>query len=508
MIRKLLLGLLLAMPGIAHAEWYEASGKHFVVYSPQSPKTTTAFTEQLERYDAAMRVMRGLDDPPIDPVNRVTVYIVPDTSVIRRIGGSEARGVYTDHVHPAAFVPRVTEAGHIWDLDGGSVLRHEYAHHFMFSTFGDTALPLWLVEGYAEFNAAAIFNPDGSVTFGQMPGYRALGLLRGPSLSLRAMFSADSRQLDPEHTDVLYGKGWLLVHYLAFDKARSEQLGAYVTAMHHGKSPLEAASVFGDLGRLDRDLSKTLDASRITVLTVPAAKLKIGAVALRPLTPGEAAIMPIRVQSKAGVTRALASQLVIQARKAAAPYPDDPKVQIALAEAEYDSGNYALCDAAAARALAADPKAVPAHVYQGMAAAAVARQAGATDAKTWAGVRKHFIIANHLDPDDPQPLALFYDSFASGETPTANALNGLRRALVLAPFDVAIRWQLAFAEMRERDWPAVRDTILPLAYAPHPDAKTRSAAELVAAIDAGDAAAITAKATALQAEQAKENTAG
>lgn len=463
MIRILFLIALLLLPATARADWYEASGKHFIVYSQQTPKAITAFADQLERYDAAMRVMRGLGDRPIDPVNRVTVFVTPDLTVIHRLGGDDARGVYRASVHPAAFVPRVTGGADVWDLDGGSVLRHEYAHHFMFSNFGGTAMPMWLVEGYAEFNATAIFKPDGSVMFGQAPGYRVYGLLEGPALPLKTLFTADSRKLDGEHTDVLYGKSWLLVHYLAFDKTRNAQLGAYISAVNHGQSPLAAASVFGDFGQLDRELTKKLADSRIAVYNVSAAAMKIGTIALRPLTPAEAAMMPIRIETAAGVEKGLAAQLALRARKAAAP------------------------------------KTVGPHVYRAVAAAALARAAKATDTATWAAVRKDLVAANHLDPDDPQPLALFYDSFTeAGQPPTANALAGLRQALALVPSDDDIRWELAFAEIDAKDWPAVRETILPLAYSPHPDPLAGAAAELVAAIDSNDKTVIAAKADAVE----------
>jgi hypothetical protein len=498
MIRYLVLLGLLCVPAAVRANWYEASGKHFVVYSQQQPKAITAYVEQLERYDAAMRVMRGLDDPAIDPANRVTVFVVPDLSLIQRTGGAQARGVYNTGTHPIALVPAVT-GGETFDLDGGSVLRHEYAHHFMFSNFGATALPKWLVEGHAEFNATAAFKPDGSVVFGQAPGYRAYGLLAGPEVSLKALFTADTRHLTPEQTDVLYGKSWLLIHYLVFAQGRGDQLGAYIAALRSGKSPLDAASVFGDLNRLEHALGQVRDARQIATYTIPADRMKIGTVTLRPLSAAENAIMPIHIESSAEVDPAQAVRLVVRARAVAASYPADPAVQGALAEAEYDTGNYAACAAAADRTLAADPKSVRGYVYKAMAATATARGAKATDPATWRAIRKDIMAANRLDPDDPRPLVLFYASFGNaGQPATANALTGLRQALALAPSDNDTRWLLADAEIRAKDWPAARETILPLAYAPHPGPKSAAAAALAAAIDGGNSADIAAKAAALE----------
>jgi hypothetical protein len=192
MIRKLLCAGIslaaLALPAVAHADWYEADSKHFAVLSNDDPKHLQEYAEQLERFDKAMRVLRGIDDPPVAPINRVTVFTVRDAAEIESLAGPGVRGFYRPEISgPVAFVPRnAPSKGHItgsrlytqtsggeYDLDGDSVLRHEYSHHFMFDNYPAMALPFWFVEGFAEFHATAIFGKDGSVTFGAPPSYRA-----------------------------------------------------------------------------------------------------------------------------------------------------------------------------------------------------------------------------------------------------------------------------------------------------------------------------------------------
>jgi tetratricopeptide (TPR) repeat protein len=96
--------------------------------------------------------------------------------------------------------------------------------------------------------------------------------------------------------------------------------------------------------------------------------------------------------------------------------------QATLAEAEYDAGNYKEAEAAADRAIAADPKLIDGLIYKAMARMALVEEDKAAGPAQWAQVRKLIAAANRLDPDDPEPLMLFYRSFsAEGREPTKNA---------------------------------------------------------------------------------------
>src|SRR6185503_7967620 len=56
--------LALGVSASAQAEWYRASSEHFLIYSEQKPDTLKQFAEKLERFDSAVRVVRGMDDLP------------------------------------------------------------------------------------------------------------------------------------------------------------------------------------------------------------------------------------------------------------------------------------------------------------------------------------------------------------------------------------------------------------------------------------------------------------
>ena len=145
-------------------------------------------------------------------------------------------------------------------------------------------------------------------------------------------------------------------------------------------------------------------------------------------------MMPVRLISKRGVDAAMAARVVVDARKLAAPFPNDPGAQDALAEAEFDNGNDDLAEAAADRALAANPKDRVAMMYKGRSRMRRASKAKVTDPAVWKDARGWFIKANHVENDDAAPLMFFYLSFeAEGQKPTANAVKGLEYAFQMRP---------------------------------------------------------------------------
>lgn len=505
MFRNLMLAAACLMSPAVHAEWQEASSRHFVVYANDTPEKVRTFTTRLERYDAAMRVFRVRPDQGASPARRVTVYVVKSVDDIQRLfgrGGSSVAGFYQPRASGSvAFVPAKGSDDSIYALDAQSDLFHEYAHHFMYLNYDGAAFPYWFTEGFAEFHATAMLNKDGSITFGGQPLYRAYGIDAGNILSVPRMLTAAPGQLSARETSVLYARSWALMHFLTFDPDRRKELGAYVGAVNSGKSPAEAAKAISNLSTLDFKLDTYVRRSRLPVLTVPAAEIPDARIVLRALTPGEAATMPARIRSNRGVDDAGARQVVALAQQGAAAFPTDPGAQNVLAEAEYDAKNYTAAQVAAERAIAADPNSIHAIMYHGMAMQALAVQNKATDPATWQQIRKQYLRANKLDSDDPQPLILYYESFgAARQAPTANAEAGLLYAQKLAPFDLGLRYTAAKILLRQNKPEEARVAIEGIAFYPHGGAGSEAAGKVLAALNAtGPAAAL-----ALMEQQEKE----
>lgn len=485
-MKRLAMLLAACMPGVAHADWYEASSKHFVVYSELSPTRLHAFADKLERFDGAMRWLRSLDDGPIGQANRVTVYMVDDAGDVAKLAVDKmAAGFYIPRAGGSlAIVPRANGTDSD-DLNAQAILLHEYAHHLMWTFGPNIAYPAWYIEGWAETLATVKFYDDGALDIGRPPQYRGYGLMSGNALPIQKLLVADTLKLNEMQRDGLYGRGWLLSHYLLLSGQRKGQLNAYLTALNAGKPPLEAAAAFGDLAKLDKELER-YKVGQFKVFKLSADKVSPGAIDIRKLTPGEAATMDVRIRSKVGVNRITAPGVYVSAKKAATPFPEDRGAQLVLAEAAYDAHDYPAAEAAADRALKVDPKSVDGYVYKAMARMAIAEQADDITAETWKAIRKIIASGNKIDPDDPEPLILFYRSYSGSHTPpTENAKSGLLRAFELCPQDDGLRFNVATLYLQDGNKDAARTLLKPLAYQPHGKGIAAAAAALIALIDKG-----------------------
>lgn len=489
MLRMLLGLMLLALPTLARADWHEASTPHFVVCADGNPEKLQAFATRLERLDRAIRLMVGQKDTDIARASRVTVFMVDDVAAVQKIVGSnQYAGFFIPRASGSvAVVPQERDGSGDLALKPMQVLLHEYGHNLMWSLDPDTAYPSWLIEGFAEFNATARFGKDGSVTLGEPPLYRGIAIM-SEAMPIEKLLTADARSFSDEEMDAFYGRAWLLTHYLRIGaQKRSTQLGAYLAALKAGKPSIEAArAAFGDLKQLDGELD-VYKKRHLPVSTIPGDRLAIGPVTVRKLSAGAAATMDVRIRSRTILSARNVADIHADAQRAAAPFPNDADAQLMLAGAALDAGDYAGAEAAADRALAADPKLVRALTLKATARMIAARKAGDAAPERWNGVRTLISSANALDPRDPLPLWLYYRSFVEqGAPPPEIAKDGLASAFQLAPYDKGLRFTTAAMYLRERNGGAARTLLAPLAYDPHGRAIAKVATALIAKIDAGD----------------------
>lgn len=479
--------VLAALPANALAAWHEAKSSHFIIYADLKPDQIRDYADRLERFDRALRTVREMGDPKLTDAQRLTVYVLRSEGAVARLAGSSmVAGFYRpDASGSAAFVPHTAGSKYAdWDLKSGQIFFHEYAHHLQLESLS-VALPSWVVEGFAEFFATAVIEKDGSVVIGNAPQYRAYGLFNETGLRLEQMLGATYQELDPGERDLLYGMGWLLTHYLTFEPSRKGQLNRYIADIQKGIRPLDAAkAAFGDLRTLNKELGK-YKMAKLRGLRVRGDALAVGPIAIRPLSAGEATIMDVHIRSRRGVNEKVAPGIAAAARKAAASFPNDPFVQAALAEAEYDADNYAAAEAAADRALAANPNHVRGLIYKGRARMELAKGKSGAD---WKEIRSWFAKANRLDTENAEPLMLYYRSFGeAGVTPTKNAVEGLLYAVALVPQDNELRVNAVRQMLVDGRLNEARSLFAPLAFRPHALERFReSNAQVMAAIGAAD----------------------
>ncbi len=474
------------------AEWLEGSSKHFLVYADASPAKVKEMTTALERFDKALRTALKLREPEVGPDARVKVFVLPEISDVQKMMGGKSgnvAGYYRGDAAPGptAFVPAKADSDSTQALTPLKTLQHEYTHHVMYSSWGDVVFPTWFSEGFAELFATARNNSDGGVVIGAVPLYRSYGIDQMNAMPVEKLVSGPPDYKDGLQAQIFYGRAWLLTHYLIFDPERAKQLAAYIGAINEGKSAEEANKLLGITGSLDLKLNNYGRRQSLPSAVLTAAQLPIDDVVTRPLTAGEAATMMARMRSQNGVDKKLAQEVVVQAREAAAPYPNDAGAQNELAEAEYDAGNYAASEAAADRAMAADPKSVHAIIYKGMAQVALAEKAGVTDPAVWSTARRWFLQANKVDPLYSYPIQLYYESFATAkQVPTRGAKDGLIYAYKLAPQVLELRFETAKVFLQDGNLKAARIAIEPIAYNERGGKIAEIAKKAMAAIDKND----------------------
>ncbi|MCW2380775.1 MULTISPECIES: hypothetical protein [unclassified Sphingobium] len=390
---------------------------------------------------------------------------------VRRLQGGKSQSTYAFYVPRAgdafAIVPRVKTSNSLLDMPMIALL-HEYAHHYLIST-SSFGTPRWFSEGAAEFFASAQFRKNGNVGLGMPARHRAGELIYGDFIPVEQILEAGRyRDKSASRGTSFYGRSWLLFHYLTFSKDRPGQLATYQRLLRSGKSLTDAAtSAFGDLNALQRDLNQYLGKSRMTYLELPAAALKPGPVSVRALSEGEAAAMPLRIELKNRPSPEELETLVADLRALAPRYPNDAALHATLAEAELEAGNEDAALAAANTALALDDRQVSAYLTKGKALFRKAESAPDASA-AYAEARRPFIELNRVENNHPLPLQYFYRSFLEqGRRPTENAVAGLERAVVLAPFDQNLRTMLVMQLLRDQRYDDALINLGPLAFDPH-----------------------------------------
>jgi tetratricopeptide (TPR) repeat protein len=468
----------------AHAAWYEAKSKHFIIDGDVDPQDLTDYARKLERFDQAVRIARGMQDPSLTDAGRLRIYFLRNADEWRDLTDDDGTlGEYKSSAAGSfAFVQKM-KGDRAGDFNSDLLFFHEYAHHMMFESWA-AALPTWVSEGFAEFFSTAKINDDGTVVLGAAANQRSIGVYAlHHAYPLSDMLSDSRDWLTGWQIELIYSRGWLLTHYLTFEPTRRGQLNKYVEAIQSGQSARDAArAAFGDIGKLDGELDHYADQKNLPGVVIQTDSAKLGPITVQDLPPGTAALIPVQMRSDYGVTPANERFVAGKARGLAADYPSDPFAQAALAQAEYGAAYYSAAEAAADQALAVDPNNVHALIYKGKAEMELAEETPST--ADWSKIRSWFAKANHVDTENAEPLMLYYRSFvAAGQSPTPSAVKGLMYALVLAPQDQRLRWMAVRQLLVDGKLAEARRTMAPIAYDPHGGIARAKARDVLSAIE-------------------------
>ena len=493
MILRLLSALaMLIAPVPLRAEWQAAETQHFIIYSESPRAGIEKLAERVESYDKLMRMATSIpeDKAPV----KVRIYEVAGMGLIQDalgLGGSGIAGFYDSNaLGPFLVTPRDADIDDP-DFTPALVLTHEYAHHFMLQYF-PAIYPSWYVEGFAELVGSSKMLSDGRIGYGMPAKHRGNDIAAYWIPLQELLIKERVRDVDT------YGQGWALTHFLTFDSGRSGQLRQYLAALSAGRSFPEAARVFGDLAALNREARRYVTAGSFEYKPVKVAIIRPVIRSTRPLTAGEAALIPETIafrDEELTLTkkpawrereRRLREANLRRIRDKAARYPNDPFALYLAAEAEIPAGNLARSDAAVDRLLTLQPGNVRAMARKSLnlsraasALAGPARSAKASEARRLA------VRANRADPDDPLPMVAYFESFRlAGQKPPPVAFEGLMQAVTALPRDVATRQILVDQLAADGRYAEAIAWLLPIANSPHDSPRRDAAREQMAKLRA------------------------
>lgn len=486
----------------ARAEWWQAETSHFIIISESDKADVENFATRLERFDNALRHLQRLPipGPDVGPTNKVRVYRFGDPFEIGELatsGGGRGgiAGFYVPRAGASvAFVPTKSDDRMRFDrnldrrqliqrtaLSPEGTLFHEYVHHFMLQRF-NTTYPHWYVEGFAELYATIELLDGGAFKVGVVPQHRGPDLERLGDVKLTKLLD-HSKKLSGQETYQSYSFGWMLAHYLNFNKERQGQLAQYLKALNAGEDSLTAATrVFGDLDKLQSELQKYKDGPFPGYEVIPA-KYVAPVVTMRRLTPGEEAVIKAHIRSERGVSRSQARSVVSSIEGKELAYPDDLAVQLIAAEAYADARDFDKAEATLKRALTINPDSQKAHVLMGAAISARAEEE--KNPALYATARTWFQDAVRLDPKDPRAaIGLYMTYYEAREAIPESALLTLEGVFDSSSHDAGYRMILARQLLDENRGKVARSILAPLAFSAHKQEEANKVAKIVEEIDA------------------------
>ncbi|MBC6980928.1 hypothetical protein [Caulobacter sp. 17J80-11] len=463
------------------AGWLKAESKHFVVYGQLDERMLRDYAQNLEEFDAVLRLFHGVADTEASP-RKFEIYLVNNAN-FRRVYPHAPDGVVGFYIPaPRDLYAVAMRTGS--DKDTNDYAFHEYVHHFMMQNF-PYAYPAWMVEGWAEYFMTVDVRPD-RIDIGRYSDMRA-GTLFASWMPLKDLLGKSVWQIDGEQRGAFYAQAWLLVHYMQATPERHAQLTAYLRAVGQGgEDPVAAMTrVTGQtLPALEQAMRDYIDGKFFyrTLSPKPPIDAEVKITAL----PASAGDLLMEVQRmKRGVEKEDRARFVADVRKRAAKYEGDRFAQLALANVEIDYGARAIGEDILQRMLKANPDDVEA--LRLMAESCL--QAGDADpdrrAEYFAKARPYLARANKLVPDHYQTLYAYARSRSTDpDYPSENTLNVLLLSHQLAPQVTEISLKTADALIRRDRKDEARTLLKILANAPHRGADAEAAKAMLARLDA------------------------
>lgn len=468
-----LIGLVVASP--AAAAWRVAESAHFRVYADMSAADLRRRAELLEDYRDLLGKFTTAQVNEAAP--KLDIYIVETIASAVPFGkiGPNVAGFYNAGDRGIAAYATKGDFGQ-------KVLLHEYTHHHMFASTGQS-YPAWYVEGFAEYFMTAVFYPT-RVEFGNFDNGRAYALSL-PWLNWDRVIGRDNSRMNSDDTMLFYAQSWLLTHYMFRAPGMNEKLNAYLRAVAGGTDPLSAfkTNVLPEPRELNGPLKAYMRKMTFSRLTRKGPEPVAVTVRDLPASASDVIMLYAWLENRGGEAPDPKAALA-RVQGAAARHQGDVLATRALALAEMYWGDKARANALFDGLLAVSPD--DADLLRLKAEALLAADALANRGEA----RRLLVRAAKAAPADWRALHLYVHTSDIERGPVNdNLFNVVLRMWELAPQVSGIVIDMATVLVREGRLADAAKVLGPVAFAPHGERYAAFARSLREAALAGDAAA-------------------
>ena len=370
-----------------------------------------------------------------------------------------------------------------------AVLYSAFAQHFILSN-APAAYPRWYLDGIGALFSTINVKGNGSVAYADAPEFYkqvfyAYGDVNARDVLTGQYLTSPSRNMNwtPYHA-------WLITHFFVFSNpkpALRAQFVQYMAAVARGAPLAEAASVFGDLGELNREL-EGYAAREKSFATAKRSDVPEQAPLVTLLSPAQVTVLKARIRlgdlppvDAAGVGNGSeAAPWVDQVRGAVRQMPFDAEASLVTAEAECREGHPRECLADAEGVLARSPESARALAWKGVALTeqALAGPSGAR-ADALAAARGTIAHALEIDPRDPVAAIAYFQSFAkAGEQVPEPAMASLAKVAASVPAAPRPRLLLGEELLRQGKGDLAQRLLKPVLYGAYDSPEKRAAQAL------------------------------
>ncbi|MFZ2997378.1 hypothetical protein [Sphingobium sp.] len=377
-----------------------------------------------------------------------------------------------------------------------SVVYSAVAQHFILSNV-PAPYPRWYLDGIGALFSTIEVRKDGSLDYAKPPElsrqvFRSYGDVNARDVLTGGYLDARSRRMTwtPYHA-------WLITHFFVFSNPKPvvrAQFAQYMTAIAQGASLAEAARVFKDPGRLNRDIMGY--ASRAKAYATAAPSVVQGAPLVTMLSPVKVTAVKAKLRlgnlpspdasgslPEIGDSRSAALTWISAVRAEASKSPFNVGAMLVATEAECRAALARECRDDAERILAQDPGNVRALAWKGIAQTGEALAGPAADRESaLVAARETIGRALQSDPRDPVTAIANFQSYArAGAKVPDSALAILAKVAAAVPGAPTPRVLLGSELVRQGKSDLARKLLGPVLYGPYDSPEKKAAQAMLSA---------------------------